>query len=444
MTVETLDKLQRRVTVSIPKADVQTEVNARLKNLGRTLRIPGFRPGKVPMSVVSQRYAPSVEMEVLQDKIGNAFYEVATTERLRVAGMPQFSPRTDEVGEDVMAFDAVFEVYPDVQIPDLSGQTIERTATVVDDAAVDKTVEVLRKQRVQYVARGEAGPNGETNEGAEVQDGDRVTVDFEGRIDGTPFEGGKAEGFSFVQGEGRMLPEFETATKGLQIGQSKIFELTFPEDYAGREVAGKTAQFTLKVTKIEWPLLPVVDDAFAEGLGVTEGGVEQLRADIRKNLEREVESRLLQRNKMAVMDLLTTAVEVDLPAALVENEVRDLTASARQDLASRGLKDADKAPLPPELFKEQAERRVRLGLIVSELVKVHELQAKPEQVRTYVEGLAASYEQPDEVVRWYYADNERMAQAEAIVMENNVTDFVFAQAQTADKAVAFDELMGGR
>lgn len=442
MTVETLDKLQRRVTVSVPKAEVQTEINSRLKNLGRSLRLPGFRPGKVPMSIVTQRYAPSVEMEVLQDKIGNAFYEVATTARLRVAGMPQFTPKTEGIEAEVMAFDAVFEVYPEVRIPDLSTQAIERVTASVDDAAIDKTVEVLRKQRTVFVPRGEAGPNGETSDGLEVQDGDRVTVDFEGRIDGTAFDGGKAEGFAFVQGEGRMLPEFEAATKGLQAGQSKIFELHFPDDYAGRAVAGKTAQFTLKVTKVEWPLLPVVDAEFAKALGVADGDVQRLRDDIRNNLQREVKSRLTQRNKLAVMDALQKAVPVDLPSALVENEIRELTASAREDLAERGMKDADKALLPQELFKEQAERRVRLGLIVSELVKQHELQPKPEQIRSYVEELAASYEQPDELVRWYYADQGRMGQAEAIVMENNVTDFVFAQAQTADKALSFDELMG--
>ncbi|OIQ73186.1 trigger factor [mine drainage metagenome] len=312
----------------------------------------------------------------------------------------------------------------------------------VDDAAIDKTVEVLRKQRTVFVPRGEAGPNGETSDGLEVQDGDRVTVDFEGRIDGTAFDGGKAEGFAFVQGEGRMLPEFEAATKGLQAGQSKIFELHFPDDYAGRAVAGKTAQFTLKVTKVEWPLLPVVDAEFAKALGVADGDVQRLRDDIRNNLQREVKSRLTQRNKLAVMDALQKAVPVDLPSALVENEIRELTASAREDLAERGMKDADKALLPQELFKEQAERRVRLGLIVSELVKQHELQPRPEQIRSYVEELAASYEQPDELVRWYYADQDRMGQAEAIVMENNVTDFVFAQAQTEDKALSFAELMG--
>ncbi|WP_298293673.1 trigger factor [Thiomonas sp.] len=442
MTVETLDKLQRRVTVTVPKAAVQTEINARLKNLSRTLRLPGFRPGKVPMSMVAQRYAPSVELEVLQDKIGNAFYEVASNARLRVAGMPQFTPKSEGVAEDVVAFDAVFEVYPDVQIPDLSAHSIERVTAEVDDAAIDKTIEVLRKQRVTFIERGQAAPDGQTSEGLEVQDGDRVTVDFEGRIDGTAFEGGKAEGFSFVQGEGRMLPEFEAATKGLQAGQSKIFELHFPEDYQGRAVAGKTAQFTLKVTKVEWPLLPPVDADFAKALGVADGDVQRLREDIRSNLQREVKARLTQRNKLAVMDLLQKAVPVDLPTALVDNEIKDLIAGARQDLAERGMKDADKAPLPPELFREQAERRVRLGLIVAELVKQHDLQAKPEQVRSYVEELAASYEQPEELVRWYYADPQRLSQAEAIVMENNVTDFVFSQAQTTDKVLSFDELMG--
>jgi len=442
MTVETLDKLQRRVTVTVPKAAVQTEINARLKNLSRTLRLPGFRPGKVPMSMVTQRYAPSVEMEVLQDKIGNAFYEMTTGARLRVAGMPQFTPKTEGVEADVMAFDATFEVYPDVQIPDLSSQTIERVTATVDESAIDRTVDVLRKQRTEFVVRGQAAANGQTSEGLEVQDGDRVTVDFEGRIDGTAFEGGKAQGFSFVQGEGRMLPEFEAATKGLQAGQSKIFELHFPEDYQGRAVAGKTAQFTLTVTKVEWPLLPEVNADFARALGVADGDVQRLRDDIRSNLQREVKARLTQRNKLAVMDVLQKAVPVDLPSALVQNEINELMASARQDLAERGMKDADKAPLPPELFKEQAERRVRLGLIVSELVKQHDLQPKPEQLRSYVEELAASYEQPEELVRWYYADQERLAQAEAIVMENNVTDFVFAQAQTTEKALGFDELMG--
>ena len=441
MTVETLDKLQRRVTVSVPKAEVQTEITTRLKSLGRSLRLPGFRPGKVPMSLIAQRYAPSVEMEVLQDKIGSAFYEMASSARLRVAGMPQFTPKTEGIGDEVMAFDAVFEVYPEVQIPDLSTQPVERVAAVVDDAAIDRTLDVLRKQRATFVPRGEAGPKGETAEGLEVQDGDRVTVDFEGRIDGTAFDGGKAEGFTFVQGEGRMLPEFEAATKGLQAGQSKIFELHFPDDYAGRAVAGKTAQFTLKLNKVEWPLLPAVDADFAKALGVADGDVQRLRDDIRNNLQREVRSRLAQRNKLAVMDLLQKAVPVDLPAALVENEIRDLTSRARADLAERGVKDADKAPLPAELFREQAERRVRLGLIVAELVKQHELQPKPEQIRSYVEEMAASYEQPEDLVRWYYADQERLGQVEAIVTENNVTDFVFSQAQTTDKALTFDELM---
>lgn len=442
MTVETLDKLQRRVTVTVPKTAVQSEINARLKSLSRTLRLPGFRPGKVPMSMVAQRYAPSVEMEVLQDKIGNAFYEVASTARLRVAGLPQFTPRTEGVEADVVAFDATFEVYPDVQIPDLSSLSIERVTAVVDEAAIDRTIEVLRKQRTEFIPRGQAAPNGQTSEGLEVQDGDRVTVDFEGRIDGTVFEGGKAQGFRFVQGEGRMLPEFEAATKGLQAGQSKIFELRFPDDYPGRAVAGKTAQFTLKVTQVEWPLLPEVDADFARTLGVADGDVQRLREDIRSNLQREVKARLTQRNKLAVMDLLQKAVPVDLPNALVQNEISDLMASARQDLVERGVKNADKAPLPPELFKEQAERRVRLGLIVSELVKQHDLQPKPEQVRSYVEELAASYEQPQELVRWYYADKDRLAQAEAIVMENNVTEFVFSQAKTTEKTLSFDELMG--
>jgi trigger factor len=269
-----------------------------------------------------------------------------------------------------------------------------------------------------------------------------VTIDFEGKIDGEPFEGGKAEGFQFLVGEGQMLKEFEDAVRGMKSGESKTFPLNFPADYHGKEVAGKQADFLVTVNKIEAANLPEVDEAFAKTLGIADGTVAGLQADIRKNLEREVKFRVQARNKQAVMDALVAKAELDLPNASVQSELERLVEGARADLKQRGIKDADKAPIPEELFRPQAERRVRLGLVVAELVKANELQAKPEQLMAHIDELAASYEKPADVVRWYQGDRSRMAEVEAIVIENNVTEFVLAKAKVSEKLVAFDELMG--
>lgn len=431
--VETLDKLQRRITVSVPKAELHNEVLARLKNLARTARVSGFRPGKVPMSVMEKRYGPSVEAEVLQDKVGNVFYEAVNAAHVRVAGLPAFTPHEVTDGADTIAFDAVFEVYPDVVLGDLATLELERITSSVDDAAIDKTLEILRKQRRTWALRDEADNA--------ARDDDRVTVNFIGKLDDVAFPGGSADDFEFVLGEGRMLPEFEAAARGQKPGSTVNFDLHFPEDYQGREVAGKTAQFSLTVVKVEAPQLPQLDADFAKALGIADGDMQKLRDDIRKNLEREIATRLLSRNKQAAMEGLLKVNSVDLPASIVNSEIQQLMGSARQDLQSRGVKDADKLPLSPDLFREQAERRVRLGLIVAELVKQNELHAKPEQVRAHVESLAASYEAPQDVIRWYYGDPQRLADVESIVIENNVADFVFAQAKTTDKALSFDEVM---
>ncbi|OIQ85277.1 trigger factor [mine drainage metagenome] len=431
--VETLDKLQRRITVSVPKAELHSEVLARLKNLARTARVSGFRPGKVPLSVMEKRYGPSVEAEVLQDKVGNVFYEAVNAAHVRVAGLPAFTPHEVTDGADAIAFDAVFEVYPDVVLGGLSTLELERITSSVDDAAIDKTLEILRKQRRTWVPRDAAD--------GEARDGDRLTVDFIGKLDDVAFPGGSADGFEFELGEGRMLPEFETAARGQKPGATVNFDLHFPEDYQGREVAGKTAQFSLTVLKVEAPRLPELDADFAKALGIADGDMQKLRDDIRKNLEREIASRLAARNKQAAMEALLKVNSVDLPSSIVNSEIEQLMASARRDLQSRGVKDADKLPLSADLFREQAERRVRLGLIVAELVKQNELHAKPEQVRAHVESLAASYETPQDVIRWYYGDAQRLSDVESLVIENNVADFVFAQAKTTDKALSFDDVM---
>ena len=431
VTVETLEKLERRITLTLSAADIGQEVDARLKRLSRTVKADGFRPGKVPMSVVAQRYGYSVQYEVVNDRVGKAFADAASEAKLRVAGTPRIAQK-EEAAEGHLAFDATFEVYPEVRIADLSGVEVERVSTEVTDAAVDRTVEILRKQRRTFAQRPAAEGAAET---------DRVTIDFEGKIDGEPFAGGKAEAFQFVIGEGQMLEQFDLAVRGMRVGESKTFPLQFPADYQGKDVAGKEADFLVTMKKIEAANLPEVDDAFAKALGIKEGTVEALRADVRKNLDREVKFRLMSKNKGAVMDALLKAAELDVPKALVESETERMVESARADLKQRGIKDADTAPIPAEIFQPQAERRVRLGLVVAELVRASNLQAKPDQLQKHIEELSQSYERPAEVVRYYLSDRQRMAEVEAVVIENNVTEHVLGQVKVVDKVVPFDELM---
>jgi trigger factor len=432
VTVETLEKLERKMTLALPMTAITGEVETRLKRMARQVKMDGFRPGKVPFNVVAQRYGYSVHYEVMNDKVGEAFAAAANEAQLRVAGTPRISEK-EGAAEGEMLFDAVFEVYPDVKIADLESAEVERVTADVNDSAIDKTIDILRKQRRTFAQRAmDAG----------AQDGDRVTIDFEGKIDGEAFSGGKASAFQFLVGEGQMLKEFEDAVRGMKSGESKTFPLSFPADYHGKDVAGKTADFLVTLNKIEAAHLPEVNEAFAKSLGIADGTVDGLRADIRKNLEREVKFRLQARNKQAVMDALVSKAELDLPKSSVQSEVERLVQSARADLKQRGIKDADTAPIPEEMFTAQAERRVRLGLVVAELVRGNSLHAKPEQIRAHVEELAASYEKPADVIRWYTTDDRRMAEVEAVVIENNVTEFVLGKVKVVEKAIAFEELMG--
>lgn len=431
VTVETLEKLERRITLTLAATVINSEVESRLKKLARTVKADGFRPGKVPMSFVQQRYGMQVQYEVVNDKLGEAFSAAANEAKLRVAGMPSIAQK-DEAAEGELAFDATFEVYPEVKIADLADAEIERVSAEVTEEAIDKTVEILRKQRRSFAQRGAVDV---------AADGDRVTIDFEGKIDGEPFAGGKADGFQFLLGEGQMLEAFEKAVRGMKAGESKTFPLAFPEDYHGKDVAGKEADFLVTVKKIEAQHLPDVNESFAKALGIKEGTVEALRADIKKNLEREVKFRVLAKNKGAAMDALVGKAELDVPKSLIAGEAERMVANAREDLKKRGIKDADKAPIPAELFNDQAEKRVRLGLVVAELVRSQNLQAKPEQLQAHIEEISQSYEKPAEVVRWYLSDRERMAEVEAVVIENNVTDFILGKAKITDKQLPFDELM---
>ncbi len=431
--VETLDKLERRITLTLPTATIASEVETRLKKLSRTVKADGFRPGKVPMSVVAQRYGYSVHYEVMNDKVGQVFSEAVNEAKLRVAGAPKISEK-DGAAEGQMAFDATFEVYPEVKLGDLSSAEVERVSTEVTEQAIEKTVDILRKQRRTFAQRPAAEP---------AVEGDRVTIDFDGKIDGVPFEGGKAEGFQFLIGEGQMLEQFDLAVRGMRSGESKTFPLQFPDDYQGKDVAGKEADFLVTLKKIEAQHLPEVNEAFAKSLGIGDATVEGLRADVKKNLEREVKFRVLARNKASVMDALVATSELDVPKALVAGETERMVEAARADLKKRGVRDADTAPIPAEIFQPQAEKRVRLGLVVGELVRANNLQAKPDQLQKHIEEMAQSYEKPSEVVRWYLGDRQRLAEVEAVVVENNVAEFVLGQAKVSDKVLPFDELMTG-
>lgn len=437
--VENLGKLERRLTLSFPLSDVRTEVEKRLKQQAKTARAPGFRPGKVPLKMVAAQYGYQIESDVLNDKVGQAFNDAANEAQLRVAGMPKIEPK-QEAPEGMLAFDATFEVYPEVVLPALDGIEVETVKTDVSDAEIDKTIDILRKQRVHFHTKGEAGEHGDGGE-AVAANGDRVTVDFVGKIDGVEFEGGNAEDYPFVLGEGRMLPEFEAATVGLKVGESKTFPLPFPEDYHGKDVAGKTAEFTITLKKLEWAHLPEVDAEFAKSLGIEDGSVEKMREDIKVNLEREVNARIKARNKEAVMDALVKHTEMDVPKVMVEQDSERLAEQTRQDMAQRGM-DVKSLPFPADLFATKAERRVRLGLILSQLVQDNNLQATQEQVKAQIEDFAQSYEDPKEVLKYYYSDRRRLGEVEALVLEENVVNYVLGKAKVTAKDIAFDELMG--
>ena len=431
VNVETLEKLERKLVLTVPTENINFEINKRLQKLARNVKMDGFRPGKVPMNVVTKQYHASVQQEVMNEKVGRAFYDAVTEAGLNVAGQPTIN-QLPVTSATEMQFEALFEVFPEVQIGEIAQAEVEKIDAEVDDSAVERTLDILRKQRRTFAQR----PADQA-----AADGDRVTVDFEGKIDGEVFEGGKAEDFQYMVGEGQMLKEFEDAVRGMKVGESKTFPLTFPEEYHGKEVAGKTADFLVTLKKVEAGQLPEVDGTLAKQLGVQDGSVETLRADIRKNLNREVKARLKSRNKNAVMDALIKVADLELPKVTVEAEISSMMDNARADMQKRGVKDVSNVQLPPDLFRNLAERRVRLALIVSSLVQQNKLQATPEQVKAHIEDLAASYEKPEEVVRWYQADPRRLSEIEAIVIEDNVTSFVLEKAKVTEKKVGFDELM---
>jgi trigger factor len=410
--------------MTLPADEIERQVDARLKQLARNVKMPGFRPGKVPMKLVAQTYGPQVRSEVLSDAVQKAFSEVVKEANLKVAGYPRIERKND------FEFSATFEIYPEVKVGDISGKAIERPQVAVDDAAVEKTIAILRKQRTTFATAERP-----------ARDGDRLTVDFEGTIDGHPFAGGSAQNFAFALGEGRMLPEFDAAARGLSAGEEKSFSLKFPDDYHGKDVAGKEATFRITVKSVDEPRLPEVDAEFAKSLGVADGDVTKMKSEIRGNVEREAAKRIEARVKAQALQALLDATPLELPKSLVEMETQSLMQRAAADLQARGIKP-EQMPFQPAAFEEPAKRRVALGLIIGELARTASLQPKPAEVRALVEQEAQTYESPAEVVKWFYMQPQRLSEMEGVALEANVVKWVLSKAKVVDKPVPFDDLMG--
>ncbi|HRL76999.1 MAG TPA: trigger factor [Candidatus Accumulibacter phosphatis] len=421
--------LERRLELSLAIAELEQEVDQRLRRLGKNMKLPGFRPGKVPASIVRQQYGEQARLEALQEALGRLFSEAISTQKLRVAGAPKIE--ASGIGSTThMVFSATFEVYPEITLRDLAGVEVERPVLEVGAEEIDSTLEILRKQRVRYdpVDR-------------QAALADRVTIDFLGKRDGEPFAGGQGKDYRFVLGEGKMLSDFESAVIGTCAGEAKSFDMTFPAEYFSKELAGQSVTFDIAVKEVCEPVLPELDGDFARLLGVEDGDLTQMRAEIEANLKREVKKRLQARTTAHVMDALLQANPLQVPEALIQREVERLMQAARQDMEQRGMKVKD-LPMRPEWFADQARRRVSIGLILSEIVKLNDLQAQPAQVKALVEDAAQSYDHPEEVVRWYYAKGERLSEFEGAAIEANVVDWVLQQVTVSDKPVAFAELMG--
>ncbi|MCC6196254.1 MAG: trigger factor [Burkholderiales bacterium] len=429
-TLETLGELSRRLHVAVPLQQIEGEVGKRLARLAKTVKVPGFRPGHVPLKMVAQQYGPQVRSDVITDAVQQSFNEAVREQNLRVAGNPRIEPAAGTTpSEGKLEFSAVFEVYPEIKVGDVSTASIDRPQVTITPEDIDRTVDVLRRQRANWSSID--GP---------VQAGDRAKVDFTGTIDGAEFAGGQAKDFDITLGEGRMLPEFEAALAGMQVGETKSFDLAFPADYHGKDVAGKTARFTITVKEASHPTVPALDSAFATAFGIKSGKVEDLRAEVEGNLRLELKRKVEGILRDQAMRALREKTQLTLPKSLVEQESVILMRRMAANLVQQGMK-AEDMKLDPGMFRTQAEERVALGLIIGELVRGGNLQPKPEQVKAMVQEVAQTYEQPEAVVRWHYEKPERLADFEAMAIEHNVIEWVLGKAQVKDVPTPFEALM---
>ncbi|HGO8878341.1 TPA: trigger factor [Neisseria meningitidis] len=433
VTVETLENLERKVVLSLPWSEINAETDKKLKQTQRRAKIDGFRPGKAPLKMIAQMYGASAQNDVINELVQRRFYDVAVAQELKVAGFPRFEGVEEQDDKESLKIAAIFEVFPEVVIGDLSAQEVEKVTASVGDAEVDQTVEILRKQRTRF-----------NHVEREARNGDRVIIDFEGKIDGEPFAGGASKNYAFVLGASQMLPEFEAGVVGMKAGESKDVTVNFPEDYHGKDVAGKTAVFTITLNNVSEATLPEVDADFAKALGIADGDVAKMREEVKKNVSHEVERRVNEQTKESVMNALLKAVELKAPVALVNEEAARLANEMKQNFVNQGMADAANLDLPLDMFKEQAERRVSLGLILAKLVDENKLEPTEEQIKAVVANFAESYEDPQEVIDWYYADPSRLQAPTSLAVESNVVDFVLGKAKVNEKALSFDEVMGAQ
>ncbi len=427
VSVET-NGLERRLTVTVEEARIAEAVQSRLNDMRRTVKLKGFRAGKVPLKVVQQHYGQQVRQEVIGDVLQSTFYEAVSQENLRPAGAPRFDTKSLEPGKG-LEYTATFEIYPEITIAALENETIEKPMCDITDADVDNMIENIRKQHREW----------EPVEGG-AKEGDRVSIDFKGTIEGEPFEGGEAKDMVIEIGQGRMIDGFEEGLIGAKSGDDLTLDLVFPEKYHAENLAGKPVQFAIHVNSVESGKLPAVDEAFAKKLGIEDGDLDKMREEIRNNMQRELDEKIKNRLKDGVMEKILATHDIEVPSTLIDSESEALANRMMQNLASQGLSQSD-LKMDPAMFRDQAERRIKLGLIMSEIVKQHDIKVEPEKVREAVENIARPYEHPEEVIKWYYADRSRLAEVESLVFEEQVVDWVMNQAKVEEKPYRFEELM---
>ena len=427
VSIETTTGLERRMTVTVPATEIDSAVDARLSEAAKTVRINGFRKGKVPMKVIRNRFGAGVRQEVLGDVMNRSYYAALNEQGVKPAGQPKIEPKTLEEGKD-LEFVAVFEVYPEIELSDFSKIKAEKQVAEVTDKDIDTMIENLRQQR-----------QGWKEVKRQARNDDRVNIDFVGTIDGEEFQGGSAKGTNLVLGSGRMIEGFEKGLLKSKAGDEVTLNLNFPEDYRNKDLAGKPVEFKVTVNSVEAPELPELNDEFFAAFGVTEGGEEGFRKEVKENMERELKKASKNRLKSEVMDTLLEQNDVDVPSALVAAEINVLRQQALQQFGA-GAKNLDASLLPDDLFREQAEKRVKLGLILGEVIKQQSMRADPAKVREAIEDIAATYEQPEEVINWYYGNKEQLETVESAVLEDQVFDVILEQATVKEKKVSYDEL----
>ncbi|MBS1198948.1 MAG: Trigger factor [Proteobacteria bacterium] len=429
MEASTTNPLERRLDLSVAIADIEKEVDKQLRRLGKNAKMPGFRPGKIPMNILKQQYGEQAHHDAFNEVLNRVFMDAVKAGDYQIVGRPQIEPKQTESTTHVEVT-AIFEVYPEIVLNDLAGAEIERPTLEIADAQIDKTIEILRQQRVRHEAANRAAAKD-----------DRVVIDFSGKKNGEPFEGGAASDYPLVLGQGTLLADFEKALEGMKAGESKTIDVKFPDDYFAKDMAGQTANFEITLKQVMAPVLPVVDAEFAKNLGIKDGDLTKMREEIAANLKREVKRRIETQVKTQVMDALLKANPVNVPKALIEMEIQRMRQNLVKELERSGMKTND-FPMQDDLFVEQATRRISLGIIVAEVIKAEKLEAQPQQVRAAIEDMAESYERPDELIRWYFAQPKRLAEVEDVVSENNVVAWVLSKAKVTDKEADFDELMG--